>query len=61
MPLRRELVMSTAKRHRDAAVLDDFLLLAAICLAGAVLSIYLSSTCEAFKDLPSLIVQYNLY
>jgi hypothetical protein len=61
MPIRHELVISRPKRDTDTPfVSDDIVLLTAICLAGAVLSIYLSSTYQAFEQLPVLIVQYNL-
>jgi len=58
--MRHELVIAEAKRHAGASLWDDFLLLTALCLSGVVLSIYLLSSYEAFKDLPLLIVQYNL-
>jgi hypothetical protein len=61
MPMRHELVIAQAKRDTDTTVVfDDILLLTAICLAGAVLAIYLSSTYQAFEQMPLLIVQYNL-
>lgn len=59
MPMRRELVISKAKGRNDLCALDDLLLLTAICLAGAVLSLYLSSPYQAFAPLPLLIAQYN--
>lgn len=60
MPMRHEVVIPQAKGRNNLGALDDLLLLTAVCLAGAVLSIYLSSSFEAFRDLPLLIVQYNL-
>ena len=61
MPMRHELVMSQPRRDTGASFVgDDILLLTALCLAGAVLSIYLSSTYQAFEQVPLLIMQYNL-
>lgn len=58
--MRHELVMAGKKRHADTSPLDEFPLLTAICLAGAVLSVYFSSSCQVFAALQSLIVQYHL-
>lgn len=60
MPMRHELVISAAKRHIEPSALEGFLPLAAMCLAGAVLSIYLCSSCRAFAELPSLFLQCGL-